>query len=148
MNTKNESAGHWELEEGTALRLDFGRAKSRGGIGVVPVAVQDVETGEVLLIGHASQSALDQSLQTGTATFWSMSRDELWSKGASSGNTLEVVEVRVNCEQNSLLYRVRPLKGGACHTKDGNGQFRAGCYYRKIEGGKLVAVEYNPNSKQ
>jgi phosphoribosyl-AMP cyclohydrolase len=70
-----------------------------------------------------------------------MSRNELWIKGATSGNTLELIDVRVNCEQNSLLYLVRLTKGGACHTKDADGQARSGCYYRRIQGDQLEMVK-------
>ena len=130
-----------EIEEGEQLRLDFSRFQSRDGTGVVPVAVQDVNTRTVLLIAHASERALNETVRTGLATFWSMSRNELWVKGATSGNMLEVVEIRVNCEQNSLLYIVQLKRGGACHTKDGRGNYRLGCYYRKIIDGKLVMSE-------
>jgi phosphoribosyl-AMP cyclohydrolase len=129
-----------ELEEGLAIDLHFDRFKSAGGEGVMPVAVQNADSGEVLLVGHVSRLALEYALEHRVATFWSMSRNELWIKGATSGNTLELVEVRVNCEQNSLLYLVRPNKGGACHTKDANGEFRSGCYYRRIQGNKLEIV--------
>jgi len=138
MGAKESNPDLFDLEEGSELQLNFGRFRSQEGTGVMPVAVQDVDTDEVLLIGHVSQAALEQSLKTKTATFWSMSRNELWIKGATSGNTLELVEVLVNCEQNSLLYRVRLQKGGACHTKDSQGKSRLGCYYRKIENGRLV----------
>lgn len=138
MTGKEANADNSDLEDGTELRLDFSRFHSRNGTGVMPVAVQDVDTCELLLIGHVSQAALEQSLKTKIATFWSMSRNELWIKGATSGNTLELVEVRVNCEQNSLLYRVRLQNGGACHTRDRQGSFRLGCYYRKIDNGRLV----------
>jgi phosphoribosyl-AMP cyclohydrolase len=74
------------------------------------------------------------------AAFWSTSRDELWVKGATSGDTLQVVEVCVNCEQNSLLYLVRPLGAGACHTKTPDGQTRMSCYYRRIVAGRLEVV--------
>jgi phosphoribosyl-AMP cyclohydrolase len=66
------------------------------------------------------------------ATFWSSSRNELWIKGKTSGDYLEIVEIRVNCEQNSVLYRVKPKGQGACHVKDERGIARTGCYYRKI----------------
>jgi phosphoribosyl-AMP cyclohydrolase len=85
-----------------------------------------------------SEQALNETIRSGVATFWSMSRNELWVKGATSGNTLEVAEIRVNCEQNSLLYIVRLKRGGACHTKDSEGNYRFGCYYRKIVDGKLM----------
>ena len=61
---------------------------------------------------------------------WSTSRNELWRKGATSGDVLDLIDVRVNCEQNSVLYRVIPRKGGVCHTKDATGQARQTCYYR------------------
>jgi phosphoribosyl-AMP cyclohydrolase len=63
---------------------------------------------------------------------WSTSRDELWHKGATSGDVLDLVEVRVNCEQNSLLYRVVPRTGGACHTIGADGRARPVCYYRRV----------------
>ena len=123
------------LEEGSALTLDFGKLQAigRGRAAVIPVAVQDADSGEVLIIAYANQEALDYTLRHGVAAFWSTSRDELWVKGATSGDTLELVEARVNCEQNSLLYLVRPLGEGACHTKDADGRARAGCYYRRVE---------------
>ena len=122
------------LEEGTELALDFGKLQAigRGEAAVIPVAVQDADSKEVLIIAYANQEALAYTLTHGVAAFWSTSRNELWVKGATSGDTLELVEVRVNCEQNSVLYLVRPLGAGACHTKDAEGVARAGCYYRRI----------------
>jgi phosphoribosyl-AMP cyclohydrolase len=128
-----------ELEEGTDIQLDFKKLKQVATCqeDVVPVAVQDADTGDVLLIGYANQLALQTTLEKGMATFWSTSRNELWIKGATSGDYLEIVDVRVNCEQNSLLYRVK-LKGeGACHTKGVDGFARHGCYYRRIENERL-----------
>ena len=77
------------------------------------------------------------------ATFWSTSRNELWIKGKTSGDFLEIVDILVNCEQNSIVYKVR-LKGkGSCHTKGENGLPRRGCYYRRLvqKDGKL-ALEF------
>ena len=74
--------------------------------------------------------ALKETFSTRQAVLWSTSRNELWRKGATSGDVLDLVEVRVNCEQNSVLYRVIPRKGGVCHTKDATGQARQTCYYR------------------
>ncbi len=131
-----------KLEEGTSIQLDFGKLNrvAQTGHSVIPVAVQDVESKAVLLIGYANRKALDHALEHGVATFWSTSRNELWIKGATSGNMLELVDVRVNCEQNSLLYMVR-LKGeGSCHTKE-NGRARYGCYYRSIDNGNLAFVD-------
>lgn len=131
------------LEEGNELLIDFGKlgAVAQCGEAVVPVAVQDVDTKEVLIVAYANEAALEHTLEHGVATFLSTSRNELWVKGATSGDTLRLVEVRVNCEQNSLVYIVRPLGEGACHTKDADGKSRCSCYYRRVSGGKLEFVE-------
>jgi phosphoribosyl-AMP cyclohydrolase len=127
------------LEEGTELALDFQKLKKVADCGedVVPVAVQDADTQEVLIVAYANDQALDYSIRKGVAAFWSTSRKELWVKGATSGDMLDLVEVRINCEQNSLLYRVRPRGKGACHTKDDAGTPRRTCYYRRLKNGKL-----------
>ena len=132
-----------DLEEGPTLQLDFEKLRkvALASQPVLPVAVQDAETGEVLIVAYANKEAVDYTLEHGVAAFWSTSRDQLWVKGATSGDTLEIVEVRVNCEQNSLLYRVRPLGKGACHTKTPDGETRAGCYYRRITDGRLEHVD-------
>ena len=119
-------------ESGSLLELDFGRAGQRASRGVVPVVLQNADTGEVLFAAHADAEALRETLRTGTAVLWSLSRDELWRKGATSGDVLDVVDVWVNCEQSSLLYRVRP-RSGVCHTRDASGSTRPSCYYRRLE---------------
>ena len=126
---------HHELEEGKVLRIDFKKLAKVSGCGedLIPAVAQDCDTGEVLIVGYANEFALETALRENMATFWSTSRNELWIKGKSSGDYLEIVEVRVNCEQNSVLYRVRPKGQGACHTKDKDGVARSGCYYRIIE---------------
>ncbi len=88
------------LEEGTALTLDFEKLRKIGDRDqqVVPVALQHAETGDVLFIGYANEQALRETLAKREAVLWSTSRDELWHKGATSGDTLAVVEVRTNCE--------------------------------------------------
>ena len=123
-----------ELEEGAELMLDFSKLRkvASGETSVVPAVAQDVDSGEVIIVGYVNELALKTAQQEGLATFWSTSRNELWIKGKTSGDYLELVETRVNCEQNSLLYRVR-LKGeGSCHTRDNDGKHRLGCYYRRI----------------
>ena len=130
------------LEEGYELRLDFTKVNkgAQSGAAVLPVAVQDAESKELLIIAYANEAALRHTLEHGIATFWSTSRNELWIKGATSGDTLQIVEVRVNCEQNSLLYLVRPQGVGTCHTKDAAGKARPSCYYRRIQDGQLAFV--------
>ena len=104
---------------------------------MLPVVVQDADSRDVLLVAYSNREALERSLETGVATFWSTSRNELWIKGRTSGDTLALVDVRVNCEQNSLLYLVRRVGGGVCHTRDASGKTRPSCYYRSLKGGKL-----------
>jgi phosphoribosyl-AMP cyclohydrolase len=139
---EREQITHEELEEGAVLALDFGKLKKVAACGqdLVPVAVQDTDSCEVLIVAYVNEEALEYTRREGIAAFWSTSRNELWVKGATSGDALEVVEIRVNCEQNSLLYRVRPKGKGACHTKNGEGRSRQGCYYRRLSGDGLEPV--------
>ena len=123
-----------ELEEGRALTLDFRKLlkATTACPDILPVAVQNADTGEVILVAYANEQALRASLEQRMAVFWSTSRNELWEKGKTSGETFDLLEVRVNCEQNSLLYIVRPRRGGICHTKNAQGAPR-NCYYRRLD---------------
>ena len=119
---------------GTELRLDFNKISEVAAqvSGVIPVAVQDADTREVLTLAYTNREALQKTVETGILTFWSTSRNELWVKGATSGNTFEVVEIHINGEQNSLLYLVRPKGGGICHTRNSGGEAR-NCFYRRLD---------------
>src|SRR5271170_1105015 len=136
------------LEEGNELQLDFTKLQkvAKTGLPVLPVVVQDADSHEVLVVAYANEAALANTLKTGLATFWSTSRNELWIKGATSGDTLQIVDVRVNCEQNSLLYLVRMVGGGVCHTKDAGGHTRKTCYYRSLKDGKLEFLKKSNSS--
>ena len=94
-----------ELEEGAVLNLDFTKLCKVASCNadVLLAIAQDVQTGEVLIVGYANQLALDTARESGMATFWSTSRNELWMKGKTSGDYLKIKEIRVNCEQNSVL---------------------------------------------
>ena len=133
-----------ELEEGTALALDFNKLTKAVAAcpGVIPVAVQHVDTREIILVAYVNEIALRKAIAERTAIFWSTSRNELWEKGKTSGETFDLLEVRVNCEQNSLVYVVRPRRGGICHTKNKAGQPR-NCYYRRLDfdTGQLVNLD-------
>ncbi|NLB65304.1 MAG: phosphoribosyl-AMP cyclohydrolase [Lentisphaerae bacterium] len=132
------------LEEGSALTLDFSKlAKVAAACpDVIPVAVQNADTHEIILVAYTNQLALEKALAERTAIFWSTSRNELWEKGKTSGETFDLLEVRVNCEQNSLVYIVRPRRSGICHTKNQNGQPR-NCYYRRLDfdTGRLINLD-------
>ncbi|MEM8706063.1 MAG: phosphoribosyl-AMP cyclohydrolase [Actinomycetota bacterium] len=123
------------LEEGLDAQLDFDKIGKIGRAGhqVVPVVLQDADSGDVLFIGYANDEAFRETLARGSAVLYSTSREQIWHKGATSGDVLELVEVAVNCEQNSLLYKVRKAGQGCCHTKDETGQTRQTCYYRAFE---------------
>lgn len=131
-----------QIEEGTEILLDFDKLQkvARGGEPVVPVAVQDVESKEILVVAYANEAALEYTLENGIAAFWSTSRTELWVKGATSGDKLQLVDVLINCEQNSLVYLVKLLGKGSCHTKEASGEPRFSCYYRRIKDGKLEFI--------
>lgn len=124
------------LEEGLDVQLDFDKVAKIGRAGhqVVPVVLQDAESGEVLFVGYANEEAYCETLARGSAVLYSTSREEIWHKGATSGDVLDLVEVAVNCEQNSLLYRVRKAGAGVCHTRDAEGNTRQTCYYRSVQG--------------
>lgn len=134
-----------ELEEGKILQLDFGKiAKiAEKCKDVIPVAVQNIDTKEVILVAYVNEVALKASVEQRTAIFWSTSRNELWEKGKTSGETFELLDVYVNCEQNSLLYIVRPRRGGICHTKNAQGEPR-NCYYRKLNFENWELENINP----
>ena len=134
-----------KIEEGKELTLDF--SKLAEGVklckDIIPVAVQDMESMEVILVAYTNRQAFDQTLKTGTATFWSTTRNELWVKGKTSGNTFTVKNIFVNCEQNSLLYQVQKKAGGICHTFNKAGKAR-NCYYRKLNTKNLTLDNIDP----
>ena len=123
-----------ELEEGLILNLDWQKLEKAvaGTKGIIPVVVQEVDSREVILVAYINQQAFEESLKRKKLVLWSSSRNELWIKGATSGETFALLEAYVNCEQNSLLFIVRPERGGICHTKNSNGEPR-NCYYRRID---------------
>ena len=134
-----------ELEEGILLNLDFDKISkvSAACPDVIPVALQNIDTGEVILIAYTNEKAMKKAVETRTVVLWSTSRNELWEKGKTSGETFELIDVYVNCEQNSLLYTVRPTRGGICHTKNIAGKPR-NCYYRKLDLKTGELVNINP----
>ncbi len=124
----------------TDLLIDFGK----DGQNLLPVVTQDSTTREVLILAFVNRTAFDETRRSGYATYWSRSRNELWKKGLSSGDMLKIDEIRINCEQNSLLFLVTPQGKGACHAKKEDGTPYISCYYRKItENDSLETVEQN-----
>ena len=115
--------------------LDWTKLRSVAALAteVLPVAVQDVATGQVLMVAYVNRQAVDESIERGEAVFWSTSKDALHVKGATSGNVLELAEIRVNCEDNSLLYRVHVRGSGACHLADDRGDPHMSCFFRTLD---------------
>jgi phosphoribosyl-AMP cyclohydrolase / phosphoribosyl-ATP pyrophosphohydrolase len=101
--------------------------------GLVPVVAQDTRTGTVLMLAYANSEALERTVESGRAHFWSRSRKELWEKGATSGNVQTVVEVRVDCDGDSILYRVEQ-SGPACHTGE------TSCFHRRVDEASLESA--------
>jgi len=121
------------------IELDFEKLS-----GLIPVIVQEYETGEVLMLAYMNRNALDMTLKTGFAHYWSRSRNKLWKKGEVSGNVQEVKEIRVDCDNDCLLIKVSQEGGAACHTG-----YRS-CFYRIVRGEEMVVDGqriFNPREK-
>ena len=121
MNTANN------IEEGTSLMPQFAK---RGGL--LPVAVQETATGRVLMLASVNEEALNKTFETGLATFWSTSRNQLWTKGETSGDYLKIDEILVDCDQDALVYKVTLAGSGVCHTFNQYVEHRRACFYRTV----------------
>ena len=135
------------IEETDELMLDFEKLnKIAPENKVIPVAVQNLYTKEVILIAYINEEALRESIKQRKAIFWSTSRNKLWFKGAESGNTFTLHHIFVNCEQNSLVFQVTPDKGNICHTsykgKPNN------CYYRELDMDTMKLIDMNKRKEQ
>jgi phosphoribosyl-AMP cyclohydrolase len=99
--------------------------------GLITAVCTDAATGELLMVAHMNAEALAATQESGHATFWSRSRQKLWMKGESSGHVLDLVEMRIDCDQDCLWLKCTP-RGPACHTGE------ASCFYRVVQGDTLV----------
>lgn len=102
--------------------------------GLVPAIVQDVNTGDVLMLAFMNQTAWQATLKTGRATYYSRTRDALWVKGLTSGHIQRVKEIRVDCDDDTVLLKVEQVGGAACHTG------YASCFYRRVGNDGLVTI--------
>ncbi len=123
LDFKRWNCKKWDLSKIASLPLN----------NLLPVVVQDEISKEVLLLAYINQEALAKSLTTKILTLWSTTRNELWVKGATSGNKFQITKIKVNCEQNSLLFFVKKNKHGICHTLNSSGKNRESCFYREID---------------
>jgi phosphoribosyl-AMP cyclohydrolase len=103
--------------------------------GLVAAVAQDAATGTVLTLAWMNREALEQTVRSGEAVYWSRSRKRLWRKGEESGHTQKIVELRLDCDADALLLKVEQVGGIACHTG------RARCFFRKLEQGAWVTTD-------
>ncbi len=111
----------------SVLRFD------KGNNGLLPAIAQDHLTGQVLMLAYINEEAWQKTLATGKAHYWSRSRNQIWLKGESSGHVQLVKEIFVDCDADTVIYKVEQLGGAACHKG-----YRS-CFFRKVEGGELVS---------
>jgi phosphoribosyl-AMP cyclohydrolase len=111
------------------ISLDFEKCG-----GLIPAIVQDFETGEVLMLAFMNEEAWQETLRTGKATYWSRTRQELWIKGQSSGNVQHVREIRIDCDDDTVLLKVEQVGNAACHTG------HRSCFFKKVEGDSVQVV--------
>jgi phosphoribosyl-ATP pyrophosphohydrolase/phosphoribosyl-AMP cyclohydrolase len=95
--------------------------------GLIPAVIQDVDSSEVLMVGYMNEESLRRTLETGQVWFYSRSRQELWHKGATSGNFLNLSEIWKDCDEDTLLVKVKPV-GPVCHTGERS------CFFKQLEG--------------
>jgi len=111
------------------IKLNF---KKMGGL--IPAVVQDYKTGEVLMLAFMNQAAWEATLATGKATYYSRTRQELWIKGKTSGNMQIIKEIRIDCDDDTVVLKVDQVGGAACHTG------HKSCFYKKVEDGSVRIV--------
>ena len=111
------------------IKLDFDKMN-----GLIPAVVQDYKTSEVLMLGFMNQEAWEATLESGNATYYSRTRKALWTKGKTSGNTQRLKELRIDCDDDTVLLKVEQLGGAACHTG------YKSCFFKKIENGSIKIV--------
>jgi phosphoribosyl-AMP cyclohydrolase len=108
------------------FKLDFEK-----GDGLIPAIAQDYETGDVLMLAYINEESWNETLSSGYATYWSRSRSKLWKKGESSGNLQKVKEILVDCDEDTVVFKIEQIGGAACHLG-----YRS-CFFRKVEDGIL-----------
>jgi len=113
------------------IEIDF----EKSGDGLVPAIVQEHHTGAVLMLAYVNKEAWEKTLETGKAHYWSRSRNKLWLKGESSGNVQLIKDILVDCDQDTIIYKVDQKGGAACHKG------YPSCFYRKVQGKEVVTIE-------
>ena len=104
------------------------------GNGLLPAIVQDHDSGKILMLAYINKSSWEKTLETGEAHYWSRSRQELWHKGGTSGHVQKIKEIYVDCDQDTVLFKVEQVGGAACHTG------YESCFYQKVDTNGEVSV--------
>lgn len=112
------------------VSLDFTKSKD----GLIPAIAQDFKSGEVLMLAYINEQAFKMTLKSGKAHYWSRSRNKLWLKGESSGHVQNVHEILVDCDGDTVVYKVDQIGGAACHTGYNT------CFYRAVDNGRLKII--------
>ncbi len=111
------------------IKLNFNK---EGGL--IPAIVQEYKTGDVLMLAYMNQDAWESTLRTGNATYWSRSRQKLWVKGETSGHLQRIKEIRIDCDEDTVLLKIEQIGGAACHTG------HRSCFHKKVEKGSVSIV--------
>ncbi len=120
------------------VSLNFDKTKD----GLLPAIVQDYQTNEVLMLAYINKLAWEKTLETGKAHYWSRSRNQLWLKGETSGHVQNIHDILIDCDDDTVIYKVEQLGGAACHTG------HRSCFYRQVDGDDLVTRDekvFDPN---
>lgn len=112
------------------VKLDF---EKTGGL--IPAIAQDADTGDVLMLAYMNEAAFNETLKSGKATYYSRSRNTLWKKGETSGHTQDVKEIRVDCDHDTILLKVKQIGGAACHKG------YKSCFFSRIDNDKLTITD-------
>jgi len=112
------------------VKLDF----SKSSDGLIPAIAQDYKTGEVLMLAYINEESWAETLKSGYATYWTRSRQKLWKKGESSGNLQEIKEILIDCDDDTVVFKIIQIGDAACHTG------HRSCFYRKVEGDQIIEV--------
>lgn len=113
------------------IKLNFEKSPN----GLIPAIVQDHRSNTVLMLAYVNRQAWEETLKTGKAHFWSRSRNKLWLKGESSGNIQLIKDILIDCDEDTIIYKVEQVGNAACHKGFPS------CFFRKEENGALVTIE-------
>lgn len=126
---------HAEIEEGLSFTPKF------DADGLIPAMAIDAKSSEPLMLAYMNEESLKMTLKLGEAVYWSRSRQEIWHKGATSGHTQRIIEIRTDCDQDALILVVEQIGAGACHSG------RNSCFYRRIVADQPTTLEFTKEEK-